>query len=112
MRGSQLDRRITIEAPATVDGDYGPQPGGWTSFAARIPAQVQDTLPGKFESVQQGLRIAAWPARVRIRYLAGVTSAMRIIVHGATDRTMHITAGPAEIGRREWLEFVVTEFSS
>lgn len=95
-----------------VDGDYGPQPGGWTTFAARIPAQVQDALPSKSESVQQGLRIATRPARIRIRYRAGITSDMRIIVHGATDRTMQITAGPAEIGRREWLEFMAEEFSS
>lgn len=112
MRAGQLDRRITIERPAMVDGEYGPQPGGWATFAARIPAQVLDTLPSKSESVQQGLKMAARPSRVRIRYLAGVTSDMRIVVHGPTDRTCEITAGPAEIGRREWLEFVVTEFSS
>lgn len=112
MRAGQLDRRITIESPSVVDGGYGPQPGPWVAFAARIPAQVLDVLPSKSESVQNGLRIAVQPARVRIRYLAGITSAMRVIVHGATDRTMQITAGPAEIGRAEWTEFVITEFSS
>lgn len=112
MRGSQLDRRITIERPTTIEGDYGQQPGPWAVFASRIPAQVQDALPSKSESTQQGLRVAVQPARVRIRYLAGITSDMRVLVHGATDRTMQIMAGPAEIGRREWTEFMTEAFSS
>lgn len=112
MRAGQLDRRISIEAPSVIDGEYGPTPGPWVAFASRIAAQVQDTLPSKSESVQQGLRIAVQPARVRIRYLTGINSAMRVTVHGATDRVCDITAGPAEIGRREWLEFTITEFSS
>lgn len=112
MRAGQLDRRISIEAPSVIDGEYGPQPGPWVAFAARLPAQVQDMLPSKSESVQQGLRIAVQPARVRIRYLAGITSDMRVVVHGATDRMYQITAGPAEIDRRRSLEMVITEFSS
>lgn len=112
MRAGQLDRRITIESQSTIDGDYGPQPGPWVAFASRIAAQVQDTLPGKSESVRQGIKINAQPARIRVRYRTGITSDMRVIVHGATDRTMQIIAGPAEIGRREWLEFVVTEYST
>lgn len=113
MRGSQLDRRITIERKTvTQNQDYGTESIAWAAFASRIPAQVQDVLPSKSESTQQGLRIAVQPARVRIRYLSGIASDMRVVVHGATDRTMQITAGPAEIGRREWTELMVEEFSS
>lgn len=115
MRGSQLDRRITIQANTpTQDSEYGTVVEGWATFAgaARIPAQVQDTLPSKSEATADGLRLAKHTARVRIRYLAGVTADMRVIVHGESDRTMTIIAGPAEIGRREWLEFMCEDFTS
>lgn len=115
MRGSQLDRRITIEAKTIVkDPDYGSEIETWLPITsgARIPANVLDTLPSKSESVQQGIRVATQPARIRIRYRPDVTSAMRIIVHGDSDRLCQIVGGPAEIGRREWLEMVVENYSS
>ena len=113
MLGGQLDRRITIEAKVvTIDPSYGTQTITWTAFASRIPAQVQDVLPSKSEAVAQGIRIATQPARVRIRYMSGITSDMRVVVHGVTDRLMQITAGPAEIGRREMTEFMVEHYSS
>lgn len=112
MRGSQLDRRVTIEAKSvTRDPDYGTEVIAWTVFASRVPAQVQDTLPSKSEQVVQGVRVANRPARVRIRYMSGITSDMRVIVHDSTDRTMQIVGGPAEIGRREWLELICEEYS-
>lgn len=112
-RAGQYDRRLSIEAKSvTVDPDYGTQTVTWTVFAARIPAQVQDVLPSKSESAAQGIRIATQPARVRIRYLAGITSDMRLVLHGATDRTMQITAGPAELGRREGLEMMAENYST
>ena len=112
MTPGQLDRRITIERKTvTQDADYGTEAITWTTFAARISAQVQDVLPSKSESVQQGMRVATRPARVRIRYRTGITSDMRIVVHGATDRTMQITGGPAEIGRHEWIEMTCEEYS-
>lgn len=112
MRAGQLDRRITIQRPATVDDPvYGPQPGGWEDVHARIPAQVLDDLPSKTESVQGGLRMSDHPARVRIRYMRGLTSAMRVVVHDVTDEVYQIDSTPAEIGRREWTEFTIRSYS-
>lgn len=113
MKAGQLDRRVTIEVKSvSVNTDYGTQTVTWATFASRIPAQVQDVLPSKSETVQQGIRIAAQPARVRIRYMSGITSDMRVVVHGATDRLMQIIAGPAELGRREGIELVCEEYST
>ncbi|OEZ80989.1 phage head-tail joining protein [Janthinobacterium sp. HH104] len=112
MRAGQLDRRVTIERPGMVEGEYGPQPGGWVPFAARVPAQVKDALPSKSETVQEGLSVATHPARLRIRYLRGITSAMRITLHGDTDEVFQIVGGPAEIGRREWLEMTIEQYST
>jgi len=111
--GGQLDRRITIERPTVVeDPEYGPQPGPWEPVFARVPAQVWDTLPGNAERNGQAIDMSEKPARVRIRYLRGISSDMRVIVHNEVDTIHQISAGPAEIGRREWLEFTIKEFSS
>ena len=113
MKAGQLDRRITIEVKTTtVDSEYGTETVAWTTFAARISAQVQDVLPSKSESAADGLVIATRPARIRIRYVKNITSDMRLILHGATDRTMQIIAGPAELGRREGIELMAVEYST
>jgi head-tail adaptor len=113
MRAGTLDRRITLRKQGTVvDPVYGPQDGGWVNFAERVPAQVWDDLPSKSESVQGGLRMADRPARVRIRYLRGVTSDMQVVVHDEPDQVYEITGGPAEIGRREWMEFTIRAYST
>lgn len=115
MRGGTLDRRITIQRPpAVVDSEYGPQagPGEWPVVFSRLPAQVWDDLPSKAETVQQGLRVADRPARVRVRYVRGITSDMRVVVHNEVDEVYQISGGPAEIGRREWIELTIRGYSS
>lgn len=117
MRGGQLDDRITISRPTeVVDPVYGPQPGGWEVVAARVPAQLLDQLPSKSERVEGGLKVADRPARLRIRYMPGLTSDMKITLHDGADasgdRDYQISAGPADIGRREWIEFTITNFTT
>lgn len=113
MISGQLDKRITIERKSvTQDSNYGTEIITWVTFAANVPAQVQDSLPSKSESVSQGLAISANPSRVRMRWMPGIDSSMRVIVHGEPDRTCQIIAGPAELGRREGLELMIAEYSS
>lgn len=121
MRSGQMDRRITIERPPVyVDPVYGPQPAPpgtpWDVFGvARMPAQLMDDLPSKNERTEGALKIADRPARVRIRYLRGITSDMRVILHDGPDESgdqvFQIAGGPAEIGRREWTEITVEAYS-
>lgn len=113
VNGGQLNRRITFQRPSTVDDpEYGPVPGPWVDVYARVPAQVFDALPGNAERKGQAIDMSERPARVRVRYTRGITSDMRVIVHDETDTIHQISAGPAEIGLREWLEFTIKEFSS
>lgn len=117
MNAGQLDRRITIQRQQVdTAGEFGPQPTDtWVNafpLLARIPAQVWDDLPSKSESVQNGLRMADRPARVRIRYMRGITSDMRVVVHNELDEVFQISGGPAEIGRREWIEFTIRGYST
>ena len=87
-------------------------PGPWADVFVRVPAQVWATLPSNAERNGQAINLSEKPARVRMRYTRGITSDMRIIVHNEVDTIHQISAGPAEIGRREWIEFMVKEFSS
>ena len=67
---------------------------------------IEETRP---ENVAGDISMAARPANMFIRWRDDITSDMRVI-YG--DRTMEIVAGPAEVGRREWLKFSAIEFST
>jgi len=108
----KLDRRIRIEAKTvTQDPDYGTETIAWTTFAT-VWANVQEVLPSKSENQTDGIRIAERPARVRIRYLAGINSAMRVVWLDRDNRLMKIVAGPAELGRREGIEIMCAAYST
>lgn len=108
-----LDRRIRIEQPTvTKDATYGSATETWSTFAT-LWAQVQDVLPSKAESQGFGIRIAERPARIRTRYVSGITSDMRVVLLDRDNRIMKIITQPAEIGgRRDGLEFLVVDFTS
>jgi head-tail adaptor len=122
MRSGKLDRRIRIERPIADESLDGAGSGDW-QFVAEVAANVQDMLPSRGERIAEGINVAARPARVRIRYRADVASNMRILVgrnrkDGSgemgwqTDRVAQIVTVPAEIGRREALEFVIEDYTS
>jgi head-tail adaptor len=112
MKAGTLDRRIRIEAKTvTQDPDYGTETIAWATFAT-VWANVQEVLPSKSESQAEGIRIAERPARVRMRYLAGITSDMRVVWLDRDNRVLKIIAGPAELGRREGIELMCAEYST
>lgn len=107
-----LDRRIRIEYKvSTQDADYGTEVITWTTFAT-VWANVQEVLPSRAETQAQGIRIENKPARVRTRWMTGITSDMRVIYLDRDDRQMRIVAGPVEMGHREGLEFMVENFTT
>jgi SPP1 family predicted phage head-tail adaptor len=105
---SRLNRRITIERPTTATGFRGAGKGGWQKVGD-VYAEVQDALPSRAERLDAGINVAQRPARVRMRYREDITPAMRFVM-GA--RVMQIVSGPAEIGRRELIEFMTVEYTS
>lgn len=112
MNIGQMDRRIRIEQRSTTqEADYGTRADTWTTVAT-VAAQIQEVLPSKGET-QSDMRLAERPARVRIRYLAGLSSDMRIVDLSRSNRVMKIATPPIEIGgRRRWLEFMAADFST
>lgn len=120
MRAGNLDCRIVIEYPvAAVDATYGTETITWAPLVAAgsplaaVPlwAQWQDTLPSRSESVQNGLAMSRNQARIRMRYRADLTSAMRVTDY-RTGVVYQIVGGPATIGRNQWSEIVVERYSS
>ena len=106
---SKLDTRIRIERKAvTPDANYGTEQITWAEFAA-VWAEVKDVLPSRAERLADSIIIANRPARIRMRYLAGLAADMRVIVG---SRVLHIVSGPAEIGRREGIELIAQQYSS
>jgi SPP1 family predicted phage head-tail adaptor len=112
MNAGKLDRRIRIESKqVTQEAEYGTQTVTWAEFAT-VWANVQDVLPSRAEGTPDGIRIANRPARIRIRWIAGVTSDMRIVLLDRDDRLLQIVGGPAEMGRKDGIEMVGEEYST
>lgn len=114
LAAGELDRLVRIERPE-VDGAFdGAGSGGWVAVATEVWAGIQDVLPSKAERIANGINLAAHPARVRMHYRDDVTSAMRFveITDGTDGRVMQIVSGPATIGRREGVEFMVEDYST
>lgn len=102
-----LDRRIKIERPIADKAFDGAGSGNWEEVAV-VWASVKDAFPSRGEKLAAGINMAARPARVRMRFRDDVTPDMRFVMG---SRIMQIVSGPAELGRREALEFMVEEYS-
>lgn len=102
-----LDRRVLIQRPVPDESFDGAGSGQWENVDT-VWASVQDALLSRAERLADGINVASRPARVRMRFRADVTASMRFVV---ADRIMQIIAGPAELGRRDGLEFMVEEYS-
>jgi len=106
---SKLNTRARIEHKSVVvDPTYGTEVVTWAEFAT-VWAEVKDVLPSRAERLADSTIIANRPARIRMRYLAGITADMRLIVDG---RAMQIVSGPAELGQREGFELIAQQYSS
>lgn len=114
--------QVTIEKPAeTKDATYGSALPDWEPLvmvegspeeAERFWAMIRDALPSRQESVRQGLEQAKSQVVCRIRYRSDVTSAMRVTLHLDTNVVYQIIGGPAEVGRKDWIEMVLERYSS
>ena len=113
----KLDRRVAIERPVTKPGFLSAGSGTWEPVET-VWASVEDALPSRAERLADGINVASRPARVRMRYRDDVTPAMRFVLlrkvgtaWEPSGRIMQIIAGPAELGRRDGLEFMVEDYS-
>jgi SPP1 family predicted phage head-tail adaptor len=112
MRTEDLDQRIRIERPQpAMDADWGPQGAQWVEVMT-VWAQVQDVLPSKGETQTSGVQVSTGRSRIRIRFTKGITSDMRVVQLHRDNRVLQIVSQPAELGRKEWLEFMAETYST
>ena len=111
LSAGKLDRRLRIEQKTiSKDSDYGSPVEIWSTFAT-VWGSVLDVLNNNQESTVNSLRTLKRPCKVRVRYMAGITADMRIYFI-ERNRYLQIVSAPAEIGRKEGLEFLCEEYSS
>lgn len=98
----QLWARVTVQAPTPSQNSVGEATLSWADFAT-VWADVQPL--GARESVQYGEVLGVMTHKVLLRYLPGLTSAMRVIYDG---RTLEI--GQINERERRWThEIICTE---
>lgn len=105
VRAGKLDQRITLQRVARGKDSSGRPIERWDTVGD-FWAEVQDMLPSRGERIAEGINVANRPARVRMRWRDDVTSSDRIVHQG---RVMRIVTMPAELGRRDGIEFVAEE---
>lgn len=104
-----LNTRCEIQYKVvTQDANYGTEVITWTLLAA-VWCEKQDLLPSRSESVQNGVAVSTGRSRIRMRFREDIDTSMRCIIK---DITYQIVAEPAELGRREHIEFVIEKHSS
>ncbi len=115
---SERDQMVRIEHPIADDSFDGAGSGSWQPVGLEWVGIV-DALPSRSEQLAEGISITSRPARVRMRFRDGVTTAMRLVLlrwDGTAwvpaARIMQIVSGPAVLGRREGLEFMVEDYSA
>jgi head-tail adaptor len=107
----KLDRPILIEEPRETGRDDFNEPiYAWHQFF-RGMASVLDVLSGSKEATNQDIRLTKRPVKIQMRYVPGITVAMRVTVLDR-NRVLQIVTPPAEIGRKAGYEFIAEEFSS
>lgn len=104
---SRMNRRVRIERPVADTSLDGAGSGTW-DLVGEAWAEVQDALPSRGERLAGGINVAARPARVRMRFRTDIDSSMRLVMG---DRVMQIVAGPAELGFKEAVEFMVEAYN-
>jgi len=105
----KLDTRCQIEYKSvTQDADYGNEVITWAALTT-VWVEKQAILQSRSESISNNVAIATDKSRIRMRFREDVDSSMRFIIK---SQTYQIVSGPAELGRREYIEFVIEKYSS
>lgn len=107
-----LNTRVRIERPiVTVDSVYGGEIVSWALLGLAW-AEVQDKLPSRDEAMLDVLSISSIRARVRLRYRTDIDASCRFIILRPTEAIWQIIGGPAMVGNKEAVEFLVEKKSS
>lgn len=113
MSANKFRDRIRFEMPGIgTDPQYGTAIVAPWVFFDEVWAEIQDVAPSKSEASESGIRLAKDSTRIRVRYLPGLLSSMRIVELTGEQRTLSIIGGPASIFNGRELELMAERFSS
>jgi head-tail adaptor len=111
MNIGKLDRYVRVEQKTvTNDPDFGSEVITWSEYITAW-AKVEDILTNNQENTRSDLRLLTRPCKVVMRYNSGINATMRLVLLDRDNRVLQIVTKPAEIGRREAIEFTCEEFS-
>jgi head-tail adaptor len=105
----RLSKRCRIEYKSVTDeATYGTESITWMPLAV-VWCEVQDVLPSRSETQEDGIDIAKQPARWRARHRTDIDSSMRIVIDGAVYQ---IVSGPASIDNKKYIECMIEKYST
>ena len=112
MNPGQLNERCLIEYPVETENEStGETITEWETLATRW-CEVQDVLPSRAEKQQNNLVVSQNSTRLRMRFCTDIDSTMRGTVTRGMPGTYQIIAGPAILGNKEFVEFMIERIST
>lgn len=104
----EFDTLASIERPVANSALDGAGSGSWALVDDEVWIGIRDVPPSRGEKLASGINMTTRPARIRMRWREDITADMRFVVDGRGP--LNIIAGPATLGRRQWMEFMVEEY--
>jgi head-tail adaptor len=112
MQIGRLDRYVRVEKKqVTNNADYGTETIVWVEHVLAW-ARVTDVTTRMQEETEQNLRELKRPCRVMMRYDNTITADMRLVMLDDDNRILQIVSAPAELGRRDGLDFFAEEYGN
>jgi len=108
---TNLDTRVRFERKSIVqDSTYGTEIITWVPVC-HVWVEMQDVLPTRqqAEMVRQVVQVATMRSRVRMRYRSDIDASCRMLLGSSVYQ---IVGGPAQIGRKEYMEWLVEIYST
>lgn len=110
MNIGKLDRYVRVEQfTVTQDPVFGEQIKTWSTYIETW-ANVEDITTNNQERTNTDLRQLTRPCRVKMRYFDGIEPTMRLVLLDRGNRLLEIVSKPAELGRKDGIEFMAQEF--
>ena len=111
MQIGKLDRYVTVQHKVVKrDEDYGSEIVTWDVYKCAW-AQITDITTRMQEETNNDLRLLKQPCKVLMRYDPGINATMRLVLPDRDNRVLQIVTKPAEIGRRQAIEFTCEDYS-
>jgi head-tail adaptor len=106
-----LDVKFTIQRKTLArDPTTGAQTWTWTDFAIRWGKVEESAFDRGLEQADGPAYVYARPSRITVRWVSGLTSAMRL--RRASDGHLSQIIGIAMVGRNEWHTISCVDFST